>query len=239
MNGRREEAPVRLTGRASPLSCVLIKTNLYLFFSLGARVCGADGMTERTRILTLINWGLASLTVAMRHTLSSKADWSDRWITPSKLFRVQLGTGDKHTQTRREIRSGETRLGRTSGTFRRHSPLFRDLKFPMNLTYSYTGGSLGSMVPLSMWQQNSSWFFAGVKKSKDENPGLQDDGRDATPAVEGELYFSDIRASASLLPWCGRTEPCTRLSAPRLARSSAGSGPRDQTERRKAAADKL
>lgn len=145
-----------------------------------------------------------------------------------------------HTQTRREIRSGETRLRRTSGTFRRDSPLFRDLKFPMNLTYSYTGGSLGSMVPLSMWQQNSSWFFAGVKKKrKDEKPDLQDDGKDATPAAEGELYFSDIRASASLLPWCGRTEPCTRLSAPRLARSSAGSGPRDQTERRKAAADKL
>lgn len=73
-----------------------------------------------------------------------------------------------HTQTRREIRSGETRLRRTSGTFRRDSPLFRDLKFPMNLTYSYTGGSLGSMVPLSMWQQNSSWFFAGVKKKKKE-----------------------------------------------------------------------
>lgn len=53
----------------------------------------------------------------MRHTLSSKADWSDRWITPSKLFRVQLGTGDKHTQTRPEIRSRETeRLRRTSGT---------------------------------------------------------------------------------------------------------------------------
>ena len=41
-----------------------------------------------------------------------------------------------------------------------NSPLFRDLKFPMNLTYSYAGGSLGLMVPRSMWQQNSSWFLA-------------------------------------------------------------------------------
>ena len=42
--------------------------------------------------VTLINCGLASLTVAMKQTLSSKARGSDRWITPSKPFRVQLGT---------------------------------------------------------------------------------------------------------------------------------------------------
>lgn len=45
--------------------------------------------------LTLINCGLASLTVAMRHTLSSKAEWSDRGITPSKPLRAQLGTGEE------------------------------------------------------------------------------------------------------------------------------------------------
>lgn len=166
INGRREEASVCLTGQAPPLSCVLIKTSLFFFTGsqrVKSRWNAGRETAEPTRILTLINWGLASLTVAMRHTLSSKADWSDRWITPSKLFRVQLGTGDERTRTRPEIRSRETEtLRQTSGTICRHSPLFRDLKFPMNLTYSYTGGSLGSMVPLSMWQQNSSWFFASV-----------------------------------------------------------------------------
>lgn len=33
----------------------------------------------------------------------------------------------------------------------------------MNLTYSYTGCSFGSIVPRSMWQQNSNWFFAENK----------------------------------------------------------------------------
>jgi len=40
---------------------------------------------------------LANLTVAMKHTLSSKAGLSDRWITPSKPLRVELGTKDKKT----------------------------------------------------------------------------------------------------------------------------------------------
>lgn len=39
-------------------------------------------------------------------------------------------------------------------------PLLSDLKLPMNRTYSYTGGSLGSMAPRSIWQQNSIWFLA-------------------------------------------------------------------------------
>lgn len=43
-------------------------------------------------------------------------------------------------------------------------PLLSDLKLPMNLTYSYTGGSLGSMAPRSMWQQNSIWFLPVDKK---------------------------------------------------------------------------
>lgn len=44
-------------------------------------------------------------------------------------------------------------------------PLLSDLKLPMNRTYSYTGGSLGSMAPRSIWQQNSIWFLA-VEKTK-------------------------------------------------------------------------
>lgn len=43
-------------------------------------------------------------------------------------------------------------------------PLLSDLKLPMNLTYSYTCGSLGSMAPRSIWQQNSMWFLAGENK---------------------------------------------------------------------------
>lgn len=43
-------------------------------------------------------------------------------------------------------------------------PLLSDLKLPMNRTYSYTGGSLGSMAPRSIWQQNSIWFLAVDKK---------------------------------------------------------------------------
>lgn len=49
---------------------------------------------KKVMILTLMNCGLASLTVAIRQTLSLKAEWRDRWITPSKLFWVQLGTGE-------------------------------------------------------------------------------------------------------------------------------------------------
>lgn len=45
-------------------------------------------------------------------------------------------------------------------------PLLSDLKLPMNRTYSYTGGSLGSMAPRSIWQQNSIWFLAVDKKMK-------------------------------------------------------------------------
>lgn len=34
-------------------------------------------------------------------------------------------------------------------------PLLWNLKSPTNLTYSYTGVSFGSMLPLTRWQQNS------------------------------------------------------------------------------------
>lgn len=36
-----------------------------------------------------------------------------------------------------------------------YSPLLWNLKSPTNLTYSYTGVSFGSMLPLTRWQQNS------------------------------------------------------------------------------------
>lgn len=42
-----------------------------------------------------MNWGLASLTVAIKQTGSSKAGCKERCKTPSRPFRVALGTENK------------------------------------------------------------------------------------------------------------------------------------------------
>lgn len=85
-------------------------------------------------------------------------------------FKTVLGTV-RHWGKEKRKRVTSRKPGKPTLTLRHffflcNSPLFRDLKLPMNLTYSYTGGSLGWMVPRSMWQQNSSWFFAGGKGSE-------------------------------------------------------------------------
>lgn len=76
---------------------------------------------------------------------------------------------------------------------------------------------------------------------QDEKPDVHNDiravKRCSSSSDDRQLYFSDILASASLLPWYERTEPCTRLSARRQARSSTGSGPPDQTETHKHGAE--
>lgn len=149
-------------------------------------------------------------------------------------FKTVPGTIRHCWQTNATVSVQQGRLAQTVCAQWCSSPLFRDLKFPMNLTYSYTGGSLGSMVPRSMWQQNSSWFFAKTKKQsmktgeEDVDLGwIMTRWNDRNKRL---IYFSDIQASVSPLPWYERTEPCTRLNARPQARSSTGSGLQDQTE---------
>lgn len=46
----------------------------------------------------------------------------------------------------------------------KNQPLLWNLKSPTNLTYSYVGGSFGSMFPLAKWQQNSTCVSSERKK---------------------------------------------------------------------------
>jgi len=50
-----------------------------------------------------MNWGLASLTVAIKQAGSSKAGCKERCKTPSRPFRVALGTENKEEPKRNEV----------------------------------------------------------------------------------------------------------------------------------------
>lgn len=60
------------------------------------------------KVHTLINWGVANLTVAIKQTLSSYEGRCDRWIVPSKPLCAELGTEGRQ-------RRGQQRLQHRHG----------------------------------------------------------------------------------------------------------------------------
>lgn len=108
--------------------------------------------------LTFRNWGVTNRTVAIRQTCSSSDACRLRGNDSSSPLQEEVGTASEKTF------SSNADHQTLRAVLKKCSPFLWNLKSPTNLTYSYTGVSFGSMLPLARWQQNS--ICASPKKKK-------------------------------------------------------------------------